>query len=231
MKSLRVAPIMAALALIACGTLFGEDPLHWLDSARRTANVPPLEGDALLSQTAARYAQQLAARGILTHRGDDGSTALDRYRASGGTEVRVGEILGAGLTAEHVEQAWLASPEHRGLALSPEWTHAGWGSARSGESLVVVMMFTRKLVDGLTLRIDGSVFSAAGRFLPVQAAAGVMLNGLEETAPSQWDPESRTFRFDVPLPRLEGYLRLGFQTASGEFTLTNAFWAPRSAAR
>jgi hypothetical protein len=226
-KRLRLATFVAVLALIARGTLFSDDPLAWLNAARRTSNVPALQGDTVLSDTASRYARRLAALGILTHRGDDGSTALDRYRAMGGTEVRVGEILGAGPADGLVESAWLASPEHRAVALSPVWTHAGWGSARSGESLVMVMMFTRKLVAGLTIGADGRDFSVTGRFLPPEASTGVLLNGLQEVAPSAWDAARRTFRFDVPLPRLEGYLRLGYRAADGELTLTNAFTTPR----
>jgi hypothetical protein len=225
-KSLRLAPILAAFALISHGTLFCEDPMAWLNTLRRTANAPAVRGDPLLSATAARYAERLVERGIITHKGDDGSTGLDRYRAMGGTEVRIGEILGAGPADGLIEEAWMASPDHRAVALSPQWTHAGWGSASAGKSLVMVMMFTCKLVEGLSYGGDGSAFSAAGRFLPVQAAAGVLLNGLEEVAPSQWDPASRMFRFDVPTSRLEGYLRLGYRTAEGAFVLTNAITLP-----
>ena len=230
-KSLHLAPIVAALALIASGMVFCEDALAWLNAARKTAGVRPVAGDSLLSQTASGYAALLAARGIITHRGDDGSTGLDRYRAMGGTEVRVGEILGAGPAAELVEKAWLASPEHRGIALGRDWTHAGWGSAPSGESLVMVMMFTRKLVEGLAIAADGSGLRMEGRFVPLRAAAGVLLNGLAEFPSSAWDPASRAFQFVVPASVLAGYLRLGYRTADGEFILTNAFTLPRPSRR
>ena len=230
-KSLRLAPIAAALALIACGMAFCEDPLAWLNAARKKAGSPSVEADALLSETAARYAARLAARGRITHRGDDGSTGLDRYRAMGGTEVRVGEILGAGPAPGLIEAAWLASTDHRALALSPDWTHAGWGSAASGGSLVMVMMFTRKLVEGLAIAADGSGLRMEGRFVPVQAVDGVLLNGLEEVAASAWDPARRTFQFVVPASALAGYLRLGYRTADGGFVLTNAFTPPLPSGR
>ena len=230
-KSLRLASIAAALALIACGMVFCEDPLAWLNAARKTAGVLPVAGDPLLSETAARYAARLAARGLLTHRGDDGSTGLDRYRAMGGTEVRVGEILGAGPAPGPIEAAWMASRDHRTLALSPDWTDAGWGSASSGESLVMVMMFTRKLVEGLTIAADGSGLRVEGRFVPVQAAVGVLLNGLVEFPSSVWDPARRAFQFVVPASVLAGYLRLGYRTADGGFILTNAFTLPRPSGR
>jgi len=227
-KSLRLVPVTFALFLIARGSLFSqEDPAAWLDSARRAAGVRAVAGDALLSQTAARWAETLAAAGILTHRGDDGSTGLDRYRAMGGTEVRVGEILGAGPALDLIEKAWMDSREHRTLALSPDWTHAGWGSARSGSSLVVVVLFTQRLVEALSMTVDGSGLTVEGRFLPVQAITGTLVNGLDEVVPSRWDPASRTFRFEVPASLLAGYLRLGYRTADGGFTLTNAFTLPR----
>jgi hypothetical protein len=226
-KSLRLAPIVAALALIACGMVFCEDPLAWLNAARKTAGAPPVTGDSLLSETAARYAARLAARGLITHRGDDGSTGLDRYRAMGGTEVRVGEILGAGPASGLIEKAWMASMDHRSLALSPDWTHAGWGSAPSGGSLVRVMMFTRKLVEALAITDDASGLRVEGRFVPAQAVAGVLLNGLVESPASEWDSASRAFRFAVPASHLAGYLRLGYRTADGGFILTNAFTLPR----
>jgi hypothetical protein len=226
-KSLRLALFVAALVIIAGGLVFCEDPLAWLNTVRRTAGAPPVAGDTLLSETAARFAARLAARGIITHRGDDGSTGLDRYRAVGGTEVRVGEILGAGPAFGLIEKAWMASRDHRMLALSPDWTHAGWGSAPSGESLVMVMMFTCKLVEGLAISADGSGLQVEGHFVPVQAADGVLLNGLDEVAASAWDPANRAFRFSVPASLLAGYLRLGYRTADGGFTLTNAFTLPR----
>ena len=225
-KRLRTVPLAAALALIACGTLFAVDPLSWLNAARRAVGVRTVQADALLSVTASQYARQLASRGILTHRGDDGSSALDRYRSAGGTEVRVGEILGAGPAEGLIEKAWLASMEHRELALSADWTHAGCGSAVYGTSVVMVMMFTARLVDGLELESGSVAFSARGRFLPTRARAPVLLNGLDEVAPSSWEPASRAFVFEVPRSRLEGYLRLGFRTADGAFTLTNAFTVP-----
>ena len=125
MKGSRSASLAAVLALVACATLFGEEPLDRLNAARRSANVPELRPDALLSAAAQRYAVQLSDRGILSHRGDDGSSALDRYRAAGGTDVRVGEILGAGPAAGLVQEAWMRSDEHRKIALAPAWTHAG----------------------------------------------------------------------------------------------------------
>jgi hypothetical protein len=183
--------------------------------------------DPVLSRTAELWAARLAGAGILTHRGDDGSTGLDRYRAQGGTEVHVGEILGAGPDLIHVQKGWMASAEHRQLALQPGWTHAGWGSAESGSSLVTVMMFTEKRVEDLEILHDLTDLRVSGRFVPRDAAGCVLYNGLEQVLPAWWNPATRSFRFDVSGAELEGYLRLGYVDRSGLFTLTNAFtWPP-----
>jgi Uncharacterized protein with SCP/PR1 domains len=186
-----------------------------------------VQEDLLLSRTAALWAARCAAAGILSHRGYDGSTALDRYRSLGGTEVRIGEILGAGPDAAHVEKGWMASPEHRRLALSPAWTHAGWGSAEYGPSQVTVMMFTEKLVGRLLLAGSPEGLTVTGRFLPADAERGALYDGLDQVMPSDWEPESRVFRFQVPTGLIAGYLRLGYVSREGRFTLTNTFtWPP-----
>ena len=208
------------------------DPLAWLNGIRRQAGVHAVTRDALLSRTADAWAARLAAAGILTHRGDDGSSGLDRYRALGGTEARVGEILGAGPDIVHVEKGWMASAEHRQLAVSPVWTHAGWGSAASGDSQVSVMMFTQKRVNDLLIAQDLADLTVSGMFVPLDAAGAVLYNGLEQVSPLTWDPASRRFAFAVSGSAIAGYLRLGFVAADGRFTLTNAFtWPPGTGSR
>jgi hypothetical protein len=203
------------------------DPIAWVNGVRRSARVQPVREDLLLSRTAALWAARCAAAGFISHRGDDGSTALDRYRSLGGTEVSVGEILGAGPDVARVEKGWMASPEHRRLALSRLWTHAGWGSAESGTSRVTVMMFAQKLVEQLVIAGGPGGLALTGVFLPEDAERGALYDGLDEVAPSAWEPDGRAFRFDLPSDLIARYLRLGYVTRDGRFTLTNAFtWPP-----
>jgi hypothetical protein len=221
----RVLLLLLPVLLGASNAL--ADPLTWVNGVRRAARVQPVQEDLLLSRTAALWAARCAAAGFISHRGDDGSSALDRYRSLGGTEVRVGEILGAGPDLTRVEKGWMASPEHRRLALLPGWTHAGWGSAESGTSRVTVMLFTRKLVERLVI-IDGAGgLTLTGAFLPKEAARGALFDGLDEVAPSTWETKGRSFRFDVPDGLIARYLRLGYVTREGRFVLTNALtWPP-----
>ncbi|MGO9309440.1 MAG: CAP domain-containing protein [Spirochaetia bacterium] len=224
MKRLGLLPLI--LLLPAC--LFAQgDPLAWLNGVRYRAGAAAVTGDALLSETAALWAARLAAAGTLSHRGNDGSTALDRYRAQGGTEVRVGEILGAGPALPAIEKGWMESAEHRQLALSPLWTHAGWGSAASGTSQVTVMMFAEKVVAGLLIARSATGLTVSGTFVPQGTARGVLYDGPDPLAPAEWNPESKRFLFEVPGPDLDGYYRLGYVAEGGRFTLTNAFTWPR----
>jgi len=219
--------VLLLLLLVPAALPAQSDPLTWLNSVRQRAGAPSVSPDPLLSRTASLWAARLAAAGLLSHRGDDGSTGLDRYRAQGGTEARVGEILGAGPDLVHVEKGWMASAEHRQLALSPGWTHVGWGSAASGSSQVTVMMFAEKRVADLEIMHDLTDLRVSGRFVPRDATGCVLYNGLEQVSPGSWDPAARRFRFDVSDATLEGYLRLGYLDTAGRFTLTNAFtWPP-----
>jgi hypothetical protein len=203
------------------------DPLDWVNGARRNVGAPAVAADALLSRTAQLWAERLAAAGVLTHHGDDGSTGLDRYRAQGGTEVRVGEIIGAGPGMREIEKGWMASPEHRELALLSAWTHAGWGSAVSGNARVTVMMFTEKRVQPFLIARNREGITLSGTFTEKAAAGAVLYNGLAAVDASAWDPVSRSFLFAVGDAGVAGYLRLGYVTAAGLFVLTNAFtWPP-----
>ncbi|HET6486166.1 MAG TPA: CAP domain-containing protein, partial [Spirochaetia bacterium] len=115
--------------------------LAWVNQARQRTGLPPVESDDLLSTTAQAWSRYLAATGLLSHTGSDGSRVLDRYRAVGGTDARVGEILGAGRNLGEIERAWLGSDSHRQLVLEPFWTNVGWGSSKtsSGEEVWVVV--------------------------------------------------------------------------------------------
>jgi uncharacterized protein YkwD len=112
-------PLLASLLLaLLCFAAAAEDnPLAWANALRSRVGSVSVEADPLLSKTAASWAGALAAAGALSHKGTDGSSALDRYQRLGGTEVRVGEILGAGPDLAAVEAAWEKSPDHLPLVL------------------------------------------------------------------------------------------------------------------
>ena len=213
-------------------------PLAWVNALRSRAGSPPVEADVLLSKTASSWASALAAAGVLSHRGSDGSSALDRYRRLGGTEVRVGEILGAGPALADIEAAWEKSPDHRPLVLKPYWTHVGWGSApvgapggasggaSGGEVVVFVVLFCQKLVDGLLIEEREGSLEVRGSLRPPDARLPALLAGIRGIEPAEWDPHGRRFRFLVPPEERAGYLRLGYIGGTGDLVVTNAITPP-----
>jgi hypothetical protein len=221
------ASFVFLLALIASPLVWSQaDPLFWLNGVRRGAGAASLDADELLCRTASEWAALLARAGVLSHHGTDGSTALDRYRSLGGTEVRVGEILGAGPRLSDVEKGWMRSDEHRSLALARHWTHVGWGSVSAGGKEVWVVLFCQKLVEGLLIEPGARTLTISGRFGSTDASRAILFAGLHQVAPEAWDPGSRRFQFLVSGPSREGYLRLGYQAPDGAFRLTNAFTLP-----
>jgi hypothetical protein len=224
--ALLLALLLASPLRAACGD--STTPLAWVDALRGREGLPGLEEDALLSATAALWARALADAGVLSHRGADGSTALDRYRRAGGTDERVGEILGAGPGLEEIGRAWEASPSHRGAVLRPYWTHAGWGCApRVGGGLVCVVLFCRRLVRDLRIEEGPAGARVSGSFVPAGAGAPVLLAGGSRVPASGWDPGGRAFEFLLPAAGARGYFRLGYEDRAGIFVLTDAFTLPR----
>lgn len=213
------------LALLCFAAAAEDNPLAWANALRSRAGSPSAEADALLSKTAASWAGVLAAAGALSHRGADGSSALDRYQRLGGTEVRVGEILGAGPDLAAVEAAWENSPNHLPLVLKPSWTHMGWGSASAGDATVFVVLFCQKLVGGLLIEEREGAVEVRGALLPADARLPVLLAGIRDVAPAGWDASARRFLFRVPRAEA-GYLRLGYLRGAGDLIVTNAIRLP-----
>jgi hypothetical protein len=203
-----------------------------VNGIRRSSGLDGVAADALLSRTAEGWALRLAQKGVLSHRGADGSSAMDRYRALGGTEVHLGEILGSGPGLLEIEKAWLKSVAHRDVVLTRSWTHVGWGrvsakgvSAKGQE--VWVVLFCQKLVEELRIDQGAGGLSVSGRFVDANATGPMLYVGLDPHEPVSWDARSRRFSFQVPAPFHSDYLRLGYVVPGKAFTLTNAFTLPR----
>jgi hypothetical protein len=222
-RGLRLLPLLFLLCAAPLHTQ--NDPLSWVNETRHAAGLASLAPDALLSRAAERWAVRLARSGILAHQGADGSSALDRYRDVGGTETRVGEILGAGPSFVEVEKAWGRSPAHREVMLAA-WTHVGWGRQPSKSGEVWVVLFCQKLVEELRIHASTEGLAVSGRFVEATADRPLLYAGLVPYQPGSWDARARRFSFQVPAP-LEGYFRLGYILPGEKYRLTNTFTWPR----
>ena len=241
MKSRRLVFLLAAALLGAlpavCGAQAGaaQGVLAWV--VRFREGLPALKPEEALARAAADYAAVLAASGCLAHRDGAGRNALARYRAAGGSAVRVGEILGAGPSLSAVTAAWEASAAHAAAARDPRWTHVGAASAPAlaaaavGGEFWVVLFAEQRVEDFRLVREPAGGFLVSGIFRDARAAAPMLLSGLGILPPAAWDPGRREFRFRLPEEAGPRYHRLGYRTPEGGFFLTSAFYPELSAER
>ncbi len=198
--------------------------LSWLNGLRSQAGGGQLLPDSLLDRTALQYASELARRGVLSHVDGQGHSALQRYRAQGGTTTLVGEILGSGPDLYAVTAAWEQSAGHRDVVLKSQWTHCGVGSARFDGGEVLVVLFTAHRVLPLDIQESEAGFLVAGRLSTGQAAQPVLYSGTRLLETVEWNRISGEFAFEVPRSRGTLYHRLGYLEADGRLVVTNTFF-------
>jgi hypothetical protein len=81
---------------------------------RAAAKRPALAVSPRLQAAAQRHATDMAARGEMTHKGGDGSTAIVRIKDTGYPYRRAGENIAAGcFTTDALMQGWMDSPPHK----------------------------------------------------------------------------------------------------------------------
>lgn len=97
---------------------------------RRFDAAPALARSEALHSIALAHARDMAARGVLTHAGQDGSTPAERVTRAGYRWRFTGENIAAGQpTPEQVVAGWLASPRHCANIMDPDFTEMGVGYA------------------------------------------------------------------------------------------------------
>lgn len=86
----------------------------------------PLQWDPSLARSARRYAEELARRDLLSHRGEQAATLRERLRSAGYLLRTAGENLAAGpVDLEETLALWLDSPEHCDNLMQPDYEHMG----------------------------------------------------------------------------------------------------------
>jgi uncharacterized protein YkwD len=80
---------------------------------RRFPAAPPLSLAPALTRAARAHSRDMAAHGLFSHIGSDGSSPGQRVTRAGYPWSRVGENIASGIgTARQVVTGWLASPHH-----------------------------------------------------------------------------------------------------------------------
>lgn len=100
---------------------------HNLERGRR--GLPPLAVNESLSAAAQKHAEEMAARGRMSHRGFDGSSPFRRMERAGYSYVRAGENVAYGQpTVADVMAVWMRSPGHKRNVLG-KFSEIGVGRA------------------------------------------------------------------------------------------------------
>lgn len=109
-----------------------------LNSARADAGVARVVVSPKLVAAAQRHADDMSAKGYLSHTGADGRKLRDRVRAAGYGYCWIAENIAHGQrTNAQVMSRWMASPGHRTNALDPRAKEFGLGRASSYWVLVL----------------------------------------------------------------------------------------------
>lgn len=125
---------LAALFFCAVcgGALAGDNPpatlLMKVNAIRLAQGLPLVSSDAELTRAAQRHAEEIAARGELSHASIDGARIGERLDRVGYPYVLAVENLASGtLDADDTLERWLGSPGHRINLLSAAMRQAGVG--------------------------------------------------------------------------------------------------------
>ena len=106
-----------------------------MNRVRTARGLGPLRAAPSLRAAARSHSQAMLSYGFFSHHSKDGTAFSERirryYTDSGYARWAVGEALmaspGRVVDAEAVVAAWLNSPPHRAIVLSPTWRDAGIG--------------------------------------------------------------------------------------------------------
>lgn len=117
-SSVRHTPVGDLRAAVVC----------LINNARGRWHLPPLRESGDLDRAAQGHTSQMVALRDFSHFGAGGSDPATRVSGTGYRWSAVGEALATGFsTPSRVVAAWLASPVHCQITLSPEYRSVGIG--------------------------------------------------------------------------------------------------------
>lgn len=105
--------------------------LKLINAERTKRGLKKLALSTKLRTAARRHSKDMASNDFFSHTGSNGSSMTDRILKAGFKYSAAGECLYAGngdlKTPKAAVQAWLNSPGHAAIMLSPNYTHVGIG--------------------------------------------------------------------------------------------------------
>lgn len=130
---------LPALAGCGAGRAVPDLPFEELVARERILGAKvPLREDPRLTAAAAAHAEDIAARGVISHKGADGSTVQDRMAAQGYDACLAAENLAARQRSEQeVFVDWRDSRDHRHNFMHRK--ARDYGLARVGDTWVMVI--------------------------------------------------------------------------------------------
>jgi uncharacterized protein YkwD len=109
---------------------------------KRYDAAPPLALAEPLQRAATAHAADMAAKGVMSHSGSDGTTAAQRAERAGYHWRFVGENVATGQsTPEQVVEEWLGSPHHCANLMSADFTEMGVAYAASASGVYWAQVF------------------------------------------------------------------------------------------
>lgn len=103
--------------------------LELINQARAQNNVAPLTKDRRLGLAATEKSADMVNNKYWAHTTPTGKTLVDFVRGAGSNYPNIGENLARNFTNQNdMLQAWLKSPTHREILLSPKYTKTGLGN-------------------------------------------------------------------------------------------------------
>jgi len=106
-----------------------------INAARRAHGLAGVRSDALLRRAARRHSSDMVRRRYFEHTSLDGRSFVSRIRGVGYLQnarfwqagENIGWGVGAGSTARAIVRAWMNSPPHRHIILTPGFRNIGVG--------------------------------------------------------------------------------------------------------
>ncbi|MEU1042312.1 CAP domain-containing protein [Streptomyces sp. NPDC005551] len=122
------APQKPAPATVSGETAAEVAVLKLVNEERAKVGCSPVAANSALSDLAAAFSEDMAARGFFDHTDPSGASPWDRAAKAGITDLGGENIARGQATAEAVMEAWMNSPGHRANILNCDFKTLGVGA-------------------------------------------------------------------------------------------------------